>query len=357
MTFSVIIPVYNAEKYIDSALKPVIAAGEKGCDLEAILVENGSEDGSAIICDRYADKYDFIRTSHFGKIGAFRARLEGMKLAGGEYLIFADADDELAEDNFDKLSDCISFYGERSITPDLIIYNAADSKDRNGKLFSFPFEEGKVYSGEEKRVFYDIMSSSDALNAMWNKAVRRDFIRETDSFEGVLLNHGEDLLQTAEFIDKAKTIVYIDKALYYYNQNSSGLTGSFHKEYMDDQITAWKKFDKYIEKWHRDGDGYWDILARRKTLTCAIAVKSLIYSGIRRADIARFLKEMMDMPFYKEYAGEPLPEWAPEADVFVYKLMNSDKPYSNMMRSASKFAIKSKVKKILGWKEDVNNGN
>ena len=357
MTFSVIIPVYNAEKYIDGALKPVIAARNNGYELEAILVENGSEDGSAVICDRYAEQYDFIKVNHFGKIGAFRARLEGMKLATGDYLVFADADDELSEACFAELSESIATYGKRDIIPDLVIYNAVDSRDRNNKLFSFPFEQGKVYQGEEKRVFYDIMSSSDALNAMWNKAVRRDFIRETDSFDGLLLNHGEDLLQTAEFIDKAETIVYIDKALYYYNQNSAGLTGSFHGEYMDNQVKAWKMFDKYIEKWHRDGDGYWDILDKRKTLTCAIAVKSLIYSGIRRVDIARYLKEMMAMPFYQEYAGKELPEWAPEGDVFVYDLMNSDKPYRDLMRSATKFGIKSTVKKILGWKEDVNNGN
>lgn len=351
MTFSVIIPVYNAEKYIDAALGPVITAKKRGCDLEVILVENGSEDSSAEICDHYADQHDFIIASHFGKIGAFRARLEGMKVASGEYLIFADADDELSENIFDELSECMSCYRQKEIVPDLIIYNAADSNVRNGKLFSFPFEEGKVYQGEDKRVFYDIMSSGDALNAMWNKAVRKDFVSKTDSFEGLRLNHGEDLLQTAEFIDKAETIVYIDKALYYYNQNSSGLTGSFHREYMEDQVKAWEIFDKYIDKWHRDGDGYWDILDKRKTLTCAIAVKSLIYSCIRISDIANYLKEMMNMPFYQKYAGKELPGWAPEGDVFVYELMNSDKPYRNLMRSATKFGIKSAAKKILGWKE------
>ena len=357
MTFSIIIPVHNAYKYIDGAMKPLISAYEKGYQLEVILVENGSSDESAGSCDHYADRYDYVKSYHYGPIGAFRARLEGIKLAGGDYLVFCDSDDEVATDMFDVLSNSISSYQKRGCEPDIVVYNAADSIYREEKLFSFPFDENKVYSADEKQVFYDVMSSSDALNAMWNKAIRKDFARRTDCFEGLRLNHGEDLLQTAEFIDKADTIVFINRILYYYNQNSLGLTSVFHRQYMEDQICAWEQFDKYIRKWQCIDNQYTDIVDKRKTLTCAIAVSNLIYSGIPIGKKAEYLREMNKMPFYEKYATMALPDWAPEGEVFVYDLMNRDNPFRALMLSAGKFGIKRFVKRLLGWKEDINNGN
>jgi glycosyltransferase involved in cell wall biosynthesis len=347
MTFSVIIPVYNAEKYIAGALEPVIEARKVGFELEVILVENGSEDKSGELCDKYAQAHDYIRAEHFGKIGAFRARLEGMKLATGDYFVFADSDDELSTDVFKELTACYESYTSQNVVPDIIIYNAADFDNRDSKMFSFPFEEGRVYSGADKKVFYEIMSTSDAINAMWNKAVRRDFVRKTDSFEGLKLNHGEDLLQTAEFIDKAETIVYIDKALYYYNQNSAGLTGSFHREYLGDQIQAWEAFDKYVEKWHKDDADIWDALRKRKTLTCAIAVNSLIYSDVKAAERKELLRELMDTPFYKEYVEGELPDWAPEENEYVYRLMKTENPFKALNASARKSKLRRTIKKIL----------
>lgn len=121
MTFSIIIPVHNAEKYIDGAMKPLISAYEKGYQLEVILVENGSSDESAGSCDHYADRYDYVKSYHYGPIGAFRARLEGIKLAGGDYLVFCDSDDEVATDMFDVLSNSISSYQKRGFEPDIVV--------------------------------------------------------------------------------------------------------------------------------------------------------------------------------------------------------------------------------------------
>ncbi|SFC77071.1 glycosyltransferase family 2 protein [Butyrivibrio sp. YAB3001] len=351
MRFSIIIPVYNAEKYIDNALRSFIEAASKTgtVDFEVLLIEDGSSDGSYAKCDKYAEKYSFIKAFHVGKTGPFRARREGMKYAKGDWLIFADSDDELSVDAIPRLSKTIDEWYDKGITPDIIVYNAADFVDRKDKLFKFPFTEHKLYDSTEKRVFYDIMSSSDALNAMWNKCVRRELVLGTDSFDGISLNHGEDLLQTAEFIDKAESIVYLDECLYYYRQNSNGLTGNYHKEFMPDQITAWGFFDKYVSKWSREAvpNDYEDILRRRKTLTCAIGVKSLIYSGIKLGDKKTFLKAIMELPFYAEYAKKELPKWAPEEDAFVHELMLSGNAYSLLIKSAIKHDIKVCIKRLL----------
>ena len=75
MIFSVIVPVYNAENYIKDLIESVLPQlGKEGMDAELILIENGSSDKTAEICDHYAENNPFVYCYHYGKIGAFAAR-------------------------------------------------------------------------------------------------------------------------------------------------------------------------------------------------------------------------------------------------------------------------------------------
>ena len=96
--FSVIVPVHNGEKYIDELMDSILPQlSEEETPAEVVLVENGSDDVSPAICDRYAEENEAVRVLHFDKIGAYAARREGMKAAEGDYLIFADADDVVSD--------------------------------------------------------------------------------------------------------------------------------------------------------------------------------------------------------------------------------------------------------------------
>ena len=109
--FSVIVPVHNGEKYIDELVSSILEQSKEGIEEpEIILVENGSDDVSPAICDRYADEYENIKVLHFGRIGAYNARREGMRAATGDYLVFADADDAVAESLLKELTDYVSFF-------------------------------------------------------------------------------------------------------------------------------------------------------------------------------------------------------------------------------------------------------
>ncbi len=370
MKFSVIIPVYNAEKYIAGTLKTFNGSAGRArrddglqADYEVLLIENGSSDKSAEICEQYASDNNYIRTFHYGPIGPFAARRKGIEQARGEYLVFVDADDELDEKALPSLLGYIDKWEEKGISPDVIIYNAADYHNRDSRIFNFPFKEDQLYKGDEKIIFYDIMSCSDAINAMWNKCIRREFALETASFEDIDLHHGEDLLQTAEFIDKADSIVYLDQNLYYYRQNSNGLTGNFHERFMADQERAWELFDEYVDRWSRtivmsdrglrkvlgiEDKDYQTILSSRKTLTCAIGVKNLIYSRLSMSEKKNRLKVLMNMPFYDHYALKELPDWASEEDSFVHELMTLENPYGELIDNAFSHALKSFVKRLLG---------
>ena len=370
MTFSIVIPVYNAEKYLRQCLESVVNLSiPQGADLEVLLVENGSEDKSPDICDQYADKYGFVKSIHFGKIGAFAARREGMKAAGGDYIIFADADDLLAKDTVSAVYSFLAGTGDTvsdtenadilqnekvKCLPDIILHNAAGIYTPSERMFGFSleFEPGRIYNAQEKDAFYRVMCLNDSLNALWNKVISRELARRIISEDGTddgtgkkSFNHGEDLLQTAEMLDKAESVVYVDEILYYYRDNTEGLTGSYHREFLENQVAAWSSFDKYAEKW--TGNRYKDRISERKTLTCTIAVKSLVYSMLGAKEKKSELKRIMESPFYKEYALKMLPKWAPEEDIFIHDIMISDASFKKLIGLSVRYKAKTLVKKLL----------
>ena len=88
---SLIIPVYNVEKYLKNCVDSVIKQNYE--DMEIILVDDGSKDNSPRICDEYSEKYDFINVIHQKNGGASVARNTGIDAATGKYLMFIDSDD------------------------------------------------------------------------------------------------------------------------------------------------------------------------------------------------------------------------------------------------------------------------
>ena len=97
MTFSIIIPVYQVEKYLYQCLDSVI--NQSFTDYEVILIDDGSIDTSGIICDEYRMKYPNIQVIHQKHSGVSIARNNGINKAIGEYQIFIDSDDYIAKDS------------------------------------------------------------------------------------------------------------------------------------------------------------------------------------------------------------------------------------------------------------------
>ena len=124
MTFSIVVPVYNGEKFIKTSVDSALAQEYSG-EYEIVLVENGSTDNTPVICDEYAKSSSRIRTIHRGKIGLYMARQEGIRFSKGEYIIALDADDFLKPEALKELDNYIRLLKEKGYDPDLIFYNAA----------------------------------------------------------------------------------------------------------------------------------------------------------------------------------------------------------------------------------------
>ena len=98
---SVIIPVYNTEKYLQRCVDSVI--GQQGVSVEIILIDDGSTDSSGKICDKYAAKYPEIKCIHTPNAGPSTAKNVGYDIATGNYIAFIDSDDEIKPDMFNQM--------------------------------------------------------------------------------------------------------------------------------------------------------------------------------------------------------------------------------------------------------------
>ncbi len=349
MKFSVIIPVYNAAKYLKGAIDSVLCQDQsRGFDADIILVENGSTDDSGRICNEYAAAYQMITTFHREKIGAYAARRLGMEMASGDWLLFLDADDELAKDALFYLKEFISGFSDHESAPDIIFYDYEKVAGSSMAIRTFPFDAGKVYKGREKKKIYDVMCQGDLLNPLWNKCVKKQLATASLSEDPtIFLNHGEDLLQTAQLIDRAEGIAYLDRTIYRYRCDNQGLSGAYHEEYLDNQKHAWEELEYFAQKWADDPSEYMGMIGERKSLTCCIAAKSLILSGMKRKEASKKLHELLEDPFFAEHGRGDLPKWAPEEDVFYHGLIKSANPYKMLMNNMDKHRIKAFIKERI----------
>lgn len=349
MLFSVIIPVCNGERYlrecIDSAMNQQINSGGMDGDVlfEVIAVDNGSTDSTGQICDEYAGRFSNFTVIHREAIGLYAARQAGISAARGEWILALDADDVLDKLMLDKLIRHITKMQKSGRPLDIVCFNASVLGGAGKAMFDHPFEE-KVYSGPEKKAFFDVLCAGDSLNTMWTKCIRRKIAYL--GREDLYLNFGEDQYQTAIYLDLAAGVSYLPQCLYFYRRNENSITARFSEVYLSNQKKVWKKFDELVSKWDEDTEAL-KRLAERKALTCTIAVTKVIYSDLSFADKRRHLAKILADDFYIANYKNDLPKWAPEESVYVHSLQMSGHGNKRLLFQAAKSGVKAAVKRLL----------
>ena len=199
---SIIIPVYNAVSYLDACFASLKNADPQ--KVEIVLVDDGSDDGSAQKCDDFAKERGSVRVIHKQNGGSAAARNDGIRTAGGEYLMFCDADDHIDPCAFEQVLRIID-----EAHPDLIIYNAfEESGKESARLFSPQlFEEGKL---KEKARLFDNYLMTYYLNPMWVKACKKELFSISDFTGESISNLGDDFVETAPLLKRSKDIYYLD---------------------------------------------------------------------------------------------------------------------------------------------------
>lgn len=207
---SVIIPVYNCEKYLKRCIDSVL--NQTFNDYEVILINDGSIDKSAIICDEYATRDKRIKVLHKKNQGVSSARNDGIKRSEGEWICFLDADDWWECDFLENLLKCVSKFGvDMCMVPFILEY-----KDKSYNTLVF-----ENYVGDIAEVIVGNYTSRESLLCtLWNKLYNRKIIIDNNILFPEGLSYAEDSIFNLTYLKYIKTIHISDKPYYHYWQES-----------------------------------------------------------------------------------------------------------------------------------------
>ena len=201
---SVIVPVYNAEKYLKNCIDSIICQTHKNLDI--IFVDDGSTDGSAGICDLYAARDKRINVLHTPNGGVSAARNIGMKFMRGEYLVFIDSDDTVERCYVEKLIELISRDGV-----DLaVIYSYCDEADAGG----YNSKNDGIYYFSPRQAIQAIYTGHYFLGYVWGKIYKTNLLHDL-TFDTAIANC-EDELFLAEYLFRCKAVCFRPDKLYNY---------------------------------------------------------------------------------------------------------------------------------------------
>lgn len=239
---SVIVPVYNVEKYLRKCLDSLVKQTLK--EIEIIIVNDGTKDNSQTIIDEYVKKFpDNIKSFIKENGGLSDARNYGLKHATGEYVGFVDSDDYIENDMFEKM------------------YNKAKSNDFDIVVCDLNY----IYENENKycssNIKFDLINSNQIQNKMiyiypaaWNKIYRKNIIDKFEFKKGIWYEDVEFMYRILPYIN---SIGIVKEPLYQYVQREGAITSTFNDKIFD-YIDIWngiiefykknKIYDKYISE-------------------------------------------------------------------------------------------------------------
>ena len=237
MKVSVVVPIYNAEKFIEATVE--MLCKQTLSDIEIILVNDGSSDSSGEICDKLSKQDSRIKVIHLKNSGVCVARNTGVKVAQGEYITFCDSDDVISE----KLVE--------------VLYKLATENncDMASVKYSFKFPDGKIKKAESTGKFKKYDNNCEAIkdflegkifSGVYTKIFHRELAAKITFEEGKKIN--EDRMYVFDALRNAKAICYKDECLYrYIRREISSSNGSFNEKFFDCVYFA-KKIEKIVEK-------------------------------------------------------------------------------------------------------------
>ncbi len=220
--FSIIVPVYNAEKYLNDCLNSVLAQTYQ--DFELILIDDGSTDSSASICECFQRRDSRVKFWKQKNQGALLARRDGIEKAIGEYVVFLDSDD-MMEPNLLQ----VAYEAFQKYECDCVYFNY--SVVQNGKIIETFSEPDAGVLFREKNKFFLKVFLSPIYNNLTLKAVKREALENKilnfDDFKGC--RRSLDLIQSIPIYHNITSCVFLPDVLYRYSRNDQGISANAAK--------------------------------------------------------------------------------------------------------------------------------
>lgn len=236
MQFSIIIPVYNVEKFLRKCLDAIVE--QKFSDYEVILIDDGSQDKSGEICDVYAEKYEKITVYHIENHGVSHARNIGLQMAKGKYIWFIDSDDFIESNALYNICEEL----KKKQEPDLLVFDA-NVRDQENNI------KQVITCDELRKQNMNFQNDRELIymnTALWNKIYKRQIISEKQLIFSENITIAEDLLFNYIYILECRNVEYEKKVLYNYIQRkNSAMQGAGRNR---DVLKAFEQLIEYYKK-------------------------------------------------------------------------------------------------------------
>ncbi len=296
MKVSIIIPVYNTEKYLEKCLNSV--TNQTYQDLEIIIINDGSTDSSETIIKKYADKSQQIKYLKQKNAGQSRARNNGLKAATGDLIVFLDSDDFLDTNMISKLIK--PFEEDKNIELTFCNYYMYYSED---KIIKNQYFQNSI---SDLKKAYLIEPPGPAFK-MYKKSLLKNFTFP----EGIIY---EDLACVPYLIAKAKKIAYIDEYLYYYRQHTTSTINNH--QYSNKKLDILKASALLCQKFNTK-----DLEEYQEEIEFLLIKHLFYYAGLR---FYRYHKPKSKLKLITDFKDKYLPNYQ---DNYYYQnlLSNSEK--------------------------------
>lgn len=346
----IVIPVYNAERYLGYCLNSVLS--QTYGNWTAILVNDGSTDSSAEICRRYADLDPRFQLVTIPNGGVSNARNTGIGMAQGDYLAFLDSDDCWAQDALEKMVAAALTYDSSLVVMNAMILNFNDPKGERSVLNTY-WPEGspwvlsrEAFRTKEMHLIWQTCMMEGPLSKLYDlqlwKHLGLEYPRE--------LSYGEDFVTNLKYYSACGTVVFLEDCAYYYHQSvgSGSLSEKYRPDMFDIKVYLMEQLEAHFGGLENlaaaEQDAYYTYGAAN-FLACV--EKTVLSSGLKPAALQKILRRMFDHPLFAQSLAQAV--YVPERFTGCLRLIRK-----GQMRKLIRYITKNAGPKSAAEKtEDV----
>lgn len=240
---TVIVPIYNTAQYLSKCIESIICQQYK--QLDVILFDDGSIDGSGEICDEFSHMDERIRVFHRKNQGLVAARKQGVELAKGDLITFVDSDDWIEPDMYSQIMDVYMEYKPDMVTSGLIIENNNKINYEIERTLEGLYDYDDIRENLIPCMMYDELEGKRAItSSVCNKVYKAGLLKEIVLALDENITYGEDAAITYLYIARASRIVVLSNSWYHYIIHS----GSMVRHYDINSFQRIYQFHNYMKK-------------------------------------------------------------------------------------------------------------
>lgn len=272
---SILIPVYNVDQYLTQCLDSVI--GQTYHELQIVLIDDGSKDGSLAICQEYAAKDSRIEVYHQDNQGVATTRNNLLDKVKGDYVLFVDADDWIEHVMVEFLVNKLTVHNADVAMCGMVVNNTLVKAEYTESLLS------------KEDCIKTFLFHKELKGSLWNKLVKTSLIHNARFHGGI--SYGEDALFCWHFLQSAQQILMTNRQLYHYRMNDESLS---HEGFGPKKFTAYQVWTTICKETAEKYPQFVDIAKGHFCFSMLVLYKNALHSGYPKDEIIQTLARVVN---------------------------------------------------------------